>query len=218
MAFLDHLYALWQQFDAMAWLQAHQGWQLYAALALLVFLETFPFIGSVILIQPILAAVGYWVHDGALDPLLTPLAVAAGAIMADQLGYGLGRRFGQRWLAWLVRSEHISVEFVSRWRERLHRFAFWVVLAAKFNPMTRTLMPILAGMLPLGWVRFSLYSGIASLLWASVWLGIGFGLNRLWQLQQWPTPHMLVVVVGGLILLMLLGWWLRRDAVQRSQD
>lgn len=156
------LYELWRQFDAMAWLQAHQGWQLYAALSALVFLETFPFIGSVILIQPLLAAVGYWIHDGVLAPLWTLLAVVAGAALADQLGYGLGRGFGQRLLAWLERSEHLSDTFVLRWRTRLQRYVFWGLLVAKYNPMTRTLMPILAGMVPIGWLRFSVYSALAS--------------------------------------------------------
>ncbi len=215
---LHYLYALWHQFDAMAWLQAHQGWQLYVTLALLVFLETFPFIGSIILIQPMLAAVGYWVHDGGLDPLWTVLAVVGGAMLADQLGYGLGRGFGQRLTAWLMRSEHLSSDFVARWRDRLQRFAFWVLLAAKYNPMTRTLMPILAGMLPLGWGRFTFYSGVASLVWAAFWLGIGFGLNRLWRAQQWPAQHIWTVVVIGLMVLMLLGIWLRRGAVQRPRD
>lgn len=215
---VNQLVELWRHFDAMAWLQAHHGWQLYAALAVLVFLETFPFVGSVILIQPLLAAVGYWLHDGVLDPLWTLLAVVAGATLADQLGYGLGRGFGQRLLAWMERSEHLSERFVLRWRTRLQRYAFWVLLVAKYNPMTRTLTPILAGMVPVGWLRFSVYSTLASLIWAAFWLGIGFGVNRLWALQQWPSHHIWTLVAVGLLLFMLLGWWWRRDAVQRQQD
>ncbi|SIN73529.1 hypothetical protein SAMN05443662_0374 [Sulfurivirga caldicuralii] len=60
-------------------------------------------------------------------------------------------------------------------------------------------------------------SGQAALIWAAFWLGIGFGFNRLWALQQWPSHHIWTVVAVGLLLLMLLGWW-RRDAVQRRQD
>jgi len=217
MELIDPLLSIWQQFDPMGWLRSHQGWQLYAALALLVFVETFPFIGSIILIQPILAAVGYWAHDGALHPVWTTLAVAAGAVLADQLGYGLGWRFGQRWLDWLVHSERLSGEFVARWRGRLRRYAFWVLLAAKYNPMTRTLMPILAGMLPLRWGRFTLYSVVASLGWATFWLSIGYGLNHLWTVQQWSFTRQGLLAGAGLALLMGLGWWLRRGAVRRPR-
>ena len=126
----------------------------------------------------LLFAAGVLVAGGAIH---LPLGlVAAGAVVAavlgDQVGYLLGRRFGPRVFSrrssrWLSRDHPVRAEaFFDRHGPK-------AVVLARFVPVVRTLVPALAGMGRMPRRRFTGYNLAGGLVWAVGMLLAGFFLG-----------------------------------------
>ncbi len=97
------------------------------------------------------------------------LAAAAG----DQVGFLLGRRFGPRVFSRpdsrLFRREHAA-----RAQEFFSRHGQVAVIAARFVPVVRTFVPVVAGVGDMSRRRFTTYNLVGALLWAVGIVTVGF--------------------------------------------
>ena len=166
--------------DWIDWLNAHHGLSFYAALAVVVALENLPVIGTLILVQPLLAFLGYSAHQSQLSFLGVWLGAATGSVLADQIGFWLGHRLGKPLLDRLQKRFHLDDARLMSLQGRMHRYLLPALLVAKFNPISRTAAPPLAGMSGIPWATFALRSLIAALLWAGLWVGGGYILTHGW--------------------------------------
>ncbi|GGF34822.1 membrane protein [Aliidongia dinghuensis] len=131
-------------------------------------------------------------HEIGIVPLVA--AVAAGAIIGDNLGYIIGRSVGFR----LIRryGKHIGLTDA---RIRLGRYLFQrhgskVVFFGRFFSVLRTFASVLAGANRMDWRRFLVANGLGGALWASTY---GFGAYFLGHaVRRLETP--LAVALGVL--------------------
>ena len=109
---------------------------------------------------------------GRIPVMLGTLAIVA--LTVDFAWYEFGRRRGARVLTGLCR---LSVEpdfCVRRAQNVFGRFGASAMLAAKFVPGLTTIVPPLAGVVAIGRIRFALYDLAGVLLWAGLWIGVGY--------------------------------------------
>ena len=165
-------------FDWIGWLNAHHGFSFYAALAVVVAMENLPVIGTLILVQPLLAFLGYSAHQSQLSFIGVWLGAAAGSVLADQAGFLLGRQAGPVARRWLKHRLHLRDESLVALQRQLHRYLLPALLVAKFNPVSRTAAPPLAGLSGIDWRAFTLRSLTAALLWSGLWTGVGYLLTK----------------------------------------
>jgi membrane protein DedA with SNARE-associated domain len=78
-----------------------------------------------------------------------------------------------------------------------------LVTVARFNQITRALVPALAGMAEMGRMRFAVANGIGALLWASVFTAIGY-----YAAEWWRSTSGSVHIAMAVILLSGFGGWL----------
>src|SRR5712664_3461932 len=126
---------------------------------------------------PALLAVGALAASGRVSIPLVLGAIAVVALTVDLGWYELGRRRGVGVLARLCR---LSLEPDSCVRRTEHVFARYGVrgmLIAKFVPGLTTVMPPLAGIFAVGRLRFAFYELIGVLLWAGIWMGLGYAFS-----------------------------------------
>ncbi len=166
------------EFDWIGWLNAHHGSSFYVALAIVVAVENLPVIGTLILVQPLLAFLGYSAHQSQLSFIGVWLSAAAGSALADQIGYLIGRQIGTPARSWPQRRLHLRDESMEALQRQLHRYLALALLVAKFNPVSRTAAPPMAGISGIRWAPFTLRSLVASLLWAGFWVGAGYALTH----------------------------------------
>jgi membrane-associated protein len=101
-----------------------------------------------------------------------PVSVA-GAVIGDAVGFGVGRRYGERVLArlpdWLVRPETVRAT-----NELLCRRGPIIVLIGRLTALLRALVPGLAGMSGLSWGRFLPYNVLGGMIWATAVALLGY--------------------------------------------
>lgn len=124
--------------------------------------------------EPFLLAAGGVAGSGRLQLTWILLAAAVASLIADTIWYGIGRVAGSRVLGWLCR---ITLETDSCVRRTERFFASQgprSLVIAKFVPGLNTAAPPLAGVLGMPLGPFLAYSALGGLVWASVWVGVGF--------------------------------------------
>ncbi len=146
---------------------AHYG---YLTVFVVVALESagVPMPGETILIS---SAV-YAGSTGSLNVVLIVAAAAAAAILGDNVGYWVGRRWG---MPLLLRYGHLVA--LDHGRLKLGQYLFRehggkIVFFGRFTAMLRAYAAVLAGVNRLDARRFMLFNGLGGLAWAGI---MGFG-------------------------------------------
>jgi len=172
------------------------GW-LYAALFLIIFVETglvvMPFLPG----DSLLFAVGAL---GALEgtpinlPLMGLLLIIA-AVLGDAVNYSVGFRLGPA----VFRRDD------SRWFNKKHltaaqafyeRHGGKTIILARFLPFIRTFAPFVAGVGRMSYPRFAFYNIIGAVLWICSFMGAG----RLFGGIPWVQKHIETLVIALIII------------------
>lgn len=176
---------------------AHYG---YLAVFVVVALESagVPMPGETILIS---SAV-YAGSTGNLNVVLIVAAAAAAAILGDNVGYWVGRRWG---MPLLLRYGHLIA--LDHGRLKLGQYLFRehggkIVFFGRFTAMLRAYAAVLAGVNKLDVRRFMLFNGLGGLAWAGI-MGFGaYACGRSIEHIVGPVGLALLafVIFGGLAL------------------
>jgi membrane-associated protein len=117
---------------------------------------------------------GNLASSGDLILPLVILAGAAGAILGDNISYGIGTLVGERTVKRWFRSEksHKRLE----WAERmLDERGAYIIIIARFIPGGRTAVTFSAGYVPtFRWRRFIVYDIVAGVIWATYAAMLGY--------------------------------------------
>jgi membrane-associated protein len=190
-------------------------WGGYPALAAVVFLET----GAMIFFLPgdsLLVMAGLYAAKGDLDiwvlnGLLVPLAIAG-----DATSYWIGTRTGPH-LFNRPRSRFFRPEHVRAAHEFYERHGGKAIIIARFMPLVRTFVPVVAGIGGMSYRRFASYNVVGAVGWVTSMTLIGFVLGSRFPLLVQHIEKVIVVVV---LLSILPGGieWLRsrRRAVVKA--
>ncbi len=154
----------------------------------------------------------------SLPTLIVAGALAArgepAALLADSIGFTLGRRHGHRILRILCR---ISLSPDSCVRQTEGIFARWgmgSLLVAKFIPGFSTVAPPLAGAIAVKRRTFLAFDALGILLWAGSGVGLGFVFHReiervIGVLETLGTSSLVLLGIA-LLLFVFVKWWERR--------
>ncbi len=146
---------------------AHYG---YLAIFVIITLESagLPLPGETILLTSAI----YAGSTGSLNIVLVVAAAATAAIIGDNLGYWVGRRWG---MPLLIRYGHLIA--LDHGRLKLGQYLFRehggkIVFFGRFTAMLRAYAAVLAGVNKLDARRFFVFNGLGGVAWASI---MGFG-------------------------------------------
>ena len=179
----------------------------------LVFAETGLLVGFFLPGDSLLFAVGVLVAAGALAyPLwLVVLLAAVAAVLGDQVGYLLGRRFGPR-----VFSRSGSRVLDPRHAERAQAFFAQhgpkAVILARFVPVVRTFTPTVAGVGRMSRRRFTAYNVVGAVAWTTLMVLGGYFLGGVPLVADHIEVVSLVLVALSLVPAGLSWWRERRRA------
>jgi membrane-associated protein len=117
---------------------------------------------------------GTFAASGDLSLPLVILAGAAGAVVGDNISYGLGTLVGERTVKRWFSGEKAHKRF--EWAERtLDERGAYIILIARFIPGGRTAVTFSAGYVhSLTWRRFIVYDVAAGLVWATYAALLGY--------------------------------------------
>src|SRR5207245_10618905 len=117
---------------------------------------------------------------GAARLSLVLVLVLAGiaSLASDVIWYWIGRLGGGRVLSFLCRISLEPDSCVRRTEESFSRQGARSLLFAKFVPGYSTAAPPLAGIVRMGFARFLVFTGAGGLIWAGVFVGLGWLFSR----------------------------------------
>jgi membrane-associated protein len=182
----------------------------------IVFAETGLLVGFFLPGDSMLFTAGLLVATGALDvslPLFATLIFIA-AFVGDQTGYLIGRKAGPA-IFNKPDSRFFRQEYVEKAHGFFERFGGRAVVLARFVPVVRTFVPVIAGVAHMSYRVFALYNLLGALLW-----GVGVTMLGFWLGQYaWVGDNIdLIFIVIVLLSVIPVGIELLKARSRRTTE
>jgi membrane protein DedA with SNARE-associated domain len=159
----------------------------YVILFVWVFAEQ---IGLPIPAVPVLLAAGAVAGTGRLSLALVLALAGFASLLSDTIWYWIGRTRGGRVLGWLCRMSLEPDSCVRRTQHAFSRHGARSLLIAKFVPGYSTAAPPLAGIVRMPLLRFVVFTGLGGLIWAGVFVGLGWVFSSQLELVAGYATHL----------------------------
>jgi membrane-associated protein len=202
-------------FDIEKWLD--QGG--LALAALIIFAETGLLIGFFLPGDALLFVAGFLTTKPKGLPhlpsigLVVPVLLVA-AFTGNQVGYLIGRKFGP---AVFDRPESrlFSQKNVAKTQDFFERYGTKALVMARFVPIVRTFVPVLAGVGKMKQRTFVIANAIGALVWAGGVTVLGYFLGQVEAIKN-NIELATVAIVAVSVLPMALEYWRHRRATAAS--
>ena len=163
----------------------------------------------------LVAAALYAGTTGRLNVALVVVAAAAGAIVGDNIGYWIGRRFGYPLIFRHQSTLHLTQRRLKLGQYLFHRHGGKVVFFGRFVAILRALAGLLAGVNCMEWRRFLLFNATGGIFWATLY---GYGAY-LFGRKLTNTLTSVGFLLGGIAaLLVIVGLIVVRKHEKRWAD
>jgi membrane-associated protein len=180
----------------------------YPVLALVIFAET----GAMVFFLPgdsLLVVAGTYAAAGKLSLIWLNLLLIPMAIIGDATSYWMGKKTGPL-LFNKPRSRFFRPEHVHAAQRFYDKHGGKAIILARFMPLVRTFVPVIAGIAGMPYRRFATYNVIGGAAWISSMTVLGYfvGLSPLGK----HIELVIIAVVGISISPMIWAWWKSRRA------
>ncbi len=168
--------------------------------SLIVFAETGLLIGFFLPGDSLLFTAGVLAGQSRLDLWLILPGAFIGAVLGDQLGYTIGHRTGPR-LFNRPDSRFFKQEYVERTHSFFEHHGSKAVVLARFVPVIRTFMPVMAGVGQMDRRVFTIYNVLGGFLWAIGVTLLGYALGNAIgnNVDNYLLPLIAVIILISLI-------------------
>ncbi len=162
----------------------------------------------------ILGGVYAGLHELSL-PLVATVAVV-GAVLGDNVGYWIGRRFGRGFLLRHGRKLFVTPERLGRAELYYMAHGGKTVFLGRFVPVVRSVGFILAGVAHMPWKRFLAYDVAGALIWGVGHSFLGYVLGA--SYERWERYTTWVGLGLLVLLLFLIGASKFRSARRKGEE
>lgn len=176
----------------------------YVIVGVATFLENSVGAGVIVPGETLVILGGFYSHVGNLSlPLVATVAVL-GAVLGDNLGYVIGRRYGRGFLERHGRRLFVTPERLVRAERYYQAHGGKTVFLGRFVPVARSLGCIVAGVAGMSWRRFFGYDVVGAAIWGVGHTVLGWAIGASYERwQRYLTPiglgilALLLILVGG---------------------
>jgi membrane-associated protein len=198
----------------LSWLRdpgAAITWAGYPGMMLIIFLET----GALIAFLPgdsLLVVAGTYAAAGKLNLGLLNLLLIPCAIVGDAVSYFIGARAGAA-LFKKSESRFFKPQNLAAAQAFYERHGGKAIVIARFMPIVRTFVPVVAGIAQMPYRRFAAYNVVGGFAWVASMTLIGYFIGQLVPDIGKHIEKVIIVVVFLSILPGIISWWKNRKAV-----
>lgn len=166
----------------------------YLGIFIIIFAESGLFFGFFLPGDSLLFTAGLLASQGYFSIVLLILIITIAAILGDQVGYLFGKKFGPK-----IFNRDDSFYFKKRYTKDAEIFyekhGKKTVLIARFLPIIRTFIPILAGVGKMNYFTFISYNILGGLIWGGGITFLGYFLGeKIPNADTYLLPIILVIV------------------------
>lgn len=157
----------------------------------------------------LVAAAIYAAATGGIDINFVVLAAALGAILGDNAGYLLGRRFGTVLLerhGWRI---GLTARRLRVGQHLFGKYGGGVVFLGRFTALLRTLAALLAGANLMPWRNFLIWNAAGGIAWTAAY---GYGTYALGDhIFNYAGPAGLAMACGAVLLIVGAAMLMKRQ-------
>lgn len=191
------------------------AWGGYPVLAAIVFLET----GALVFFLPgdsLLVVAGLYAAQGSLDVWVLNALLAPVAVLGDATSYWIGSRAGAR-LESRPPSRFLRPSHFAAARALYERHGGKAVVLARFMPLVRTFVPVVAGAAGMPYRRFLVFNVVGAVAWVGSMTATGYLLGTRFPVV---VQHLEKVIIAIVLLsvtpaLLRIGYgWVSRSSAR----
>jgi membrane-associated protein len=197
-------------------------WGGYIGLTAIIFAETGLLVGFFFPGDSLLVTAGLFAGvSSQFDVYVLGLLLSIASIVGNSVGYAIGRFTGPR-----LFNRDDSLLFRKRHLRRAHAFyerhGGKTVIIARFMPIVRTFVPVVAGIAEMYLRRYTLFNIVGGLAWIWGMLFTGYFLGRYIPGIDRHVESVILVVIALSLMPGVIAWWKTRrrgadpDAVSDS--
>ncbi len=193
--------------------QTYGNW-IYAAVFLIIFLESGLILTPFLPGESLLFALGAVTAAGGVSPVFMILLLVFAAILGGFLNYALGFWAGEHIL------QKLTVNFVQKGMEKTDVFykkhGAKAVLIARLIPIVRSFVPFFAGVAKMRFGLFALFNLLGGFIWISLFIAIGFYFGSISMVQEHFSWFVLAIIILSIvpITIEVLKSFRKKDYVQ----
>ncbi|MEK7560034.1 MAG: VTT domain-containing protein [Patescibacteria group bacterium] len=175
----------------------------YLGLFGIIFAESGLLIGFFLPGDSLLFTAGFLASQGFLNIWGLAVGTFIAAILGDNFGYGVGKKFGPRVFSaegghsrWKkIHSFLLHKDYLKKSKVFYEKYGGKTVVLARFLPVIRTLVPILAGVGGMEYKKFVFFNILGAIFWAQglTWLGYFLG-NIIPNIDRFIVPIVIVII------------------------
>lgn len=148
-------------------------WAAFAAVCVIIFTETGLLIGFLLPGDSLLVVLGVVARIANWNILLLMASLSIAAILGDTVGYGIGSKAGPA-LFKRPDSRFFKQEYLQKAREFFERHGGKSIIFARFVPIVRTFVPVVAGAAKMNYRRFLFFNVFGGIGWIVSMLLFGY--------------------------------------------
>jgi membrane protein DedA with SNARE-associated domain len=191
----------------------------YVVVGLATFLENSVGAGVIVPGETLVIVGGFYARIGELWLPMVSLVAVSGAILGDNLGYWIGRRYGRGFLERHGRKLFVTPERLAAAERYYTRHGGKTVFLGRFVPVVRSVGFIVAGVAHMEWKRFFVYDVAGALIWGIGHSVLGYALGASYERwERYATPFGLALLAVLLFSIGVSKFLARRRKVKGDLD
>jgi membrane-associated protein len=180
----------------------------YLLIALLVFGEAAVFVGFVLPGETAVVLGGVLASRHQIDLAALCVLVVVAAIVGDSVGFEVGKRYGDRVLAWRPLRKH--EQRLDGARTFLRERGAYAVFLGRWTAFLRAVMPGLAGVSRMSYRRFLFFNAVGGLVWGLTFCFVGYLAGESYHVVERRVGAAGAIVSAVVVVALLVAWHLRR--------
>jgi membrane-associated protein len=153
-------------------------WAVFAATVAVVFTETGLLVGFLLPGDSLLVVLGFVAQSAGWDQgnvLLLVAALCLAAVVGDTVGYGIGAKAGPA-IFRRPDSRFFKQRYLTAARDYYERHGGKTIIIARFIPIVRTFVPVVAGAARMEYRRFLAFNVVGGIAWIVGMFAVGYFL------------------------------------------
>ncbi len=181
----------------------------YVGLFSIVFAESGLFFGFFLPGDSLLFSAGLLASTGTLDIWVLLIIIPIAAALGDSIGYWFGSWVGPR-IFTKEDSFFFNKKHIVRTEQFYKKYGAKAIVLARFIPVVRTFVPIVAGVGSMRYTTFLTYNIIGGLLWGVGVTLLGYFLGTAFpQAEEYLLPIIVAIILLS-FLPVVWEWWVAR--------
>ena len=181
----------------------------YTGIFCILFAESSLFFAFFLPGDSLLFTAGLLASEQVLNIWVLLIIAPVASVLGNSTGYWFGAWLGPR-LFTKEDSFFFNKKYIERSEMFYQKYGPRAIVLARFVPVVRTFIPILAGVARMRYSTFLIYNIIGSILWGAGVALLGYTLGRAFPQTEHYLTAIIIFIIAASVVPVAIEWWRKR--------